>query len=160
MKLITVQLLLCFLTLLIVAKRLDGLGCHLVWRYRHGPGDIVLDGDPAPPRKGTQQPPLFGPCLLWPNGHPSQLLLSSYKQLSLHHVLKTKQTGLKQSRTRLTSSSPRSAGEHHSALLIRVKLRFCTSASPRQSSVLMRSACLPSQFLSLHRSHSRHFTLA
>ena len=22
-----------------------------------GPGDIVLDGDPAPPRKGAQQPP-------------------------------------------------------------------------------------------------------
>jgi len=22
-----------------------------------GPGDIVLDGDPAPPGKGTQQPP-------------------------------------------------------------------------------------------------------
>ena len=34
-----------------------------------GPGDIVLDGDPAPlPNKGAQQPPLFGPCLLWPNG--------------------------------------------------------------------------------------------
>ena len=30
-----------------------------------GPGDIELDGDPAPPRKGAQQPPLFGPCLLW-----------------------------------------------------------------------------------------------
>jgi len=29
-----------------------------------GPGDIVLDGDPAPPRKGVQQPPLFGSCLL------------------------------------------------------------------------------------------------
>ena len=29
------------------------------------PGDIVLDGDPAPPKKGAQlQPPLFGPCLL------------------------------------------------------------------------------------------------
>jgi len=42
-----------------------------------GPGDIVLDGDPAPPRKGAQQPPLFGPRLLWPNGRPSQLLLSS-----------------------------------------------------------------------------------
>jgi len=28
-----------------------------------GPGDIVLDGNPAPPRKGVQQPPLFGPCL-------------------------------------------------------------------------------------------------
>jgi len=43
-----------------------------------GPGDIVLDGDPAPPWKGAQQiPPLFGPCLLWPNGRPSQQLLSS-----------------------------------------------------------------------------------
>ena len=34
-----------------------------------GPGDIVLDGDPAPPRKGAagySSPPLFGPCLLWP----------------------------------------------------------------------------------------------
>jgi len=27
-----------------------------------GPGDIVLDGDPAPQRKRAQQPPLFGPC--------------------------------------------------------------------------------------------------
>jgi len=31
-----------------------------------GPGHIVLDGDPVPPAKGAQQPPLFGPCLLWP----------------------------------------------------------------------------------------------
>jgi len=31
-----------------------------------GPGHIVLDGDPAPPAKMAQQPPLFGPCLLWP----------------------------------------------------------------------------------------------
>jgi len=31
-----------------------------------GLGNIVLDGDPAP-AKGTQ-PPIFGPCLLWPNG--------------------------------------------------------------------------------------------
>ena len=30
------------------------------------PGDIGLQEDPAPP-KGTQ-PPIFGPCLLWPNG--------------------------------------------------------------------------------------------
>ena len=42
-----------------------------------GPGHIVLDGDQAPPPKGAQQPPLFGPCLLWPNGRPSQLLLST-----------------------------------------------------------------------------------
>ena len=70
-----------------------------------GSGDIVLDGDPAPSNKehstphssahvysgqtdvldGTQLPPLgkrhsspclFGPYLLWPNGRPSQLLLS------------------------------------------------------------------------------------
>ena len=35
------------------------------------PGHIVLDGDPAPPpqEKGAvAQPPIFGPCLLWPNG--------------------------------------------------------------------------------------------
>jgi len=25
-----------------------------------GPGDIVLDGGPAPPWKGAHQPPLFG----------------------------------------------------------------------------------------------------
>ena len=42
-----------------------------------GPGDIVLDWDPPPSWKGAQQPPLFGPCLLWPNGRPYQLLLSS-----------------------------------------------------------------------------------
>jgi len=32
------------------------------------PGHIVLDGDPSPlpPAKEAQQPPLFGPCLLWP----------------------------------------------------------------------------------------------
>jgi len=34
-------------------------------QVRLGSGDIVLDGDPAPPpRKGTQQPPTFRP-LLW-----------------------------------------------------------------------------------------------
>ena len=41
-----------------------------------GPGDIVLDGNPALPPKGAQ-PPIFGPCLLWPNGRPSRLLLST-----------------------------------------------------------------------------------
>ena len=28
-----------------------------------GPGHIVLDGDPVPPRKGAQQTPIFGACL-------------------------------------------------------------------------------------------------
>jgi len=34
-----------------------------------GPGDFVLDGDPAPPpQKGEEPTQIFGPCLLWPNG--------------------------------------------------------------------------------------------
>ena len=38
-----------------------------------GPGHIVLDGNPAAP-KGAQPPTrIFYPCLLWPNGRPSQL---------------------------------------------------------------------------------------
>jgi len=38
----------------------------------------VRCGPSSPPPKGAQQqPPLFGPCLLWPNGRPSHLLLSS-----------------------------------------------------------------------------------
>jgi len=32
----------------------------------HGPGDVVLGGDPDP-QKGARLP-VFGPCLLWPNG--------------------------------------------------------------------------------------------
>jgi len=34
-----------------------------------GPDDTLLDGDPAPPsQKGLGRSPIFGPCLLWPNG--------------------------------------------------------------------------------------------
>jgi len=38
-----------------------------------GPEDTVLDRHPAPPQaeRGTAVPPLFGACLLWPNGRPS-----------------------------------------------------------------------------------------
>jgi len=36
------------------------------------PADFVLDGDPAPSQKGGgapgAEPPIFGPCLFWPNG--------------------------------------------------------------------------------------------
>jgi len=35
------------------------------------PGDFVLDGDPAPSPKGAE-PPIFGPHLLWRNGHIDQ----------------------------------------------------------------------------------------
>ena len=31
-----------------------------------GQGDVVLDGVAAPPKRGTA--PVFGRCLLWPNG--------------------------------------------------------------------------------------------
>jgi len=37
-----------------------------------GPDDIVLDGAQLPPKKGPRLP-IFGPCLLWRNGCPSQL---------------------------------------------------------------------------------------
>ena len=45
---------------------------------RLGSGHIVLDGggDPVPLRKGAH-PPIFDPCLLWPSGRPSQLLLNT-----------------------------------------------------------------------------------
>ena len=51
-----------------------------------GPGHIVLDGDPAPPpAKGAQQPPPFGPCLLWPRSPISataELLSTNQKPFS------------------------------------------------------------------------------
>jgi len=40
-----------------------------------GPDDVVLDEGPASSLKGAR-PPIFGPYLSWPNGRPSQLLLS------------------------------------------------------------------------------------
>jgi len=41
-----------------------------------GPGHIVLDGDPVGTQPPQQPLPTLGPCLLWPNGRPSQQLLS------------------------------------------------------------------------------------
>jgi len=35
------------------------------------PGDIVLDGDPAPPKRGTAALPHFS-AVLWPNGWVDQ----------------------------------------------------------------------------------------
>ena len=46
-----------------------------------GPGRIVVNGNPAPP-PGHNHPLIFGPCLLWSNGCPSQLLLSTCLHLS------------------------------------------------------------------------------
>ena len=33
-----------------------------------GPGDFVLDGDPAPSPPKEHSSPILGPYLLWPNG--------------------------------------------------------------------------------------------
>ena len=40
------------------------------WYYGQTAGCIrlPLNGDPVPPTKKGTQPPVFGPCLLWPNG--------------------------------------------------------------------------------------------
>jgi len=37
-----------------------------------GPSHIVLDGDPSPPPGRGHSPPVFGPCLLWPNSFMDQ----------------------------------------------------------------------------------------
>jgi len=42
----------------------------LVMEVGLGPGHIVLDGDPPPPKEA--HPPIFGPYLLWPNGRMDQ----------------------------------------------------------------------------------------
>jgi len=49
-----------------------------------GPGHVVLDRDPVPaPSKGAQLP-IFGLCLLWPNGWMGQdALFSFWEQLGL-----------------------------------------------------------------------------
>jgi len=44
-----------------------------------GPGHVVVHGDPALPPKRGHSHPIFGRCLLWSNGRPSQLLLSTCK---------------------------------------------------------------------------------
>ena len=62
-----------------VARRLDGSRGPHSTEVDLGPGHIVLVGDPATPtrRMGHRYPSLSGPCLLWPNGRPSQLQLST-----------------------------------------------------------------------------------
>jgi len=51
-----------------------------------GPSDIVLEYPVPPPQKGDTVPFLvFGACLLWPHGRPSQLLLSAEHLLYIKH---------------------------------------------------------------------------
>jgi len=65
-----------FQPMFVVAKRLDGLRCQLVRRYASVQATLCWIGTQSPPKKRAQ-PPIFGACLLWPYGCPSQLLLST-----------------------------------------------------------------------------------
>jgi len=47
------------------------------------PGDIVLDWDPDHLKRGTASP-LFGPCLLWPNGWMGQDCMHFHAIINLH----------------------------------------------------------------------------
>ena len=60
-----------------MAKRFDKTRCHLVNGGTPRPRRHCIRWGPSSPQKGAHQPPLFGPFLLWPNGRPFQLLLSS-----------------------------------------------------------------------------------
>ena len=61
----------------IVTKQLDGYGSSFHWYGGRSRPRPQLPPATPPPENGHSSPPLFGRCLLWPNGHPSQLLLSS-----------------------------------------------------------------------------------
>jgi len=58
-----------------IAKRLDGFATWYGGRPR--PMASLCYMGTQLPHKGHSRP-IFGPCLLWPNGLPSQLLLSSF----------------------------------------------------------------------------------
>ena len=57
-----------FRPMFIVAKRLDGLRCHLVWMQASAQATLCPMGTQLP--RGPH--PIFSPCLLWPNGWMDQ----------------------------------------------------------------------------------------
>ena len=63
-------------SLSLVAKRLDGSRCHLVRRQASVQAAFVTCG-PSSLLPRVPQTPILGPYLLWINGRPSQLLLST-----------------------------------------------------------------------------------
>ena len=56
---------------------LNGSRCHLVQMEASTQATLCYMGIQLLPIRGTCSLPIFGPCLLWPNGRPSQLLLST-----------------------------------------------------------------------------------
>jgi len=78
LSVLSCHVLLLSVTLVYCGQTVGWIKMKLGMEVGLSPGDIVLDGDPDPPERGTAAPPpLFGPCLLWQNGRPSQLLLST-----------------------------------------------------------------------------------
>jgi len=60
-----------FQPMFVVARRLDGLRCHLVWRQASA--QATLMGTQFPQiKKGHRPHPIFGPCVVWPNGWMDQ----------------------------------------------------------------------------------------
>jgi len=57
--------------------KISGIRILLGTEVGLSPGNIVLDGDPASPSERGTADPDFSVCLLWPNGRPSQQLVSS-----------------------------------------------------------------------------------
>ena len=51
------------------------------------PSDIVLDGDPAPLSQKGAEPPIFGPCLVWPNGWMDKMPLVMEVGLGPGHIV-------------------------------------------------------------------------
>ena len=59
----------------VVAKRLDGLRCHLVWRQAAAQSTLCSMGTELTPEKKAHHPhphQFYGSCLLWPNGWMDQ----------------------------------------------------------------------------------------
>jgi len=64
----------------VAAKWLNGLKCHLVWRYASAQATLCYMGTQLSPQKRAQPPPAnFRPCLLWPNGWMHQVPLIGAK---------------------------------------------------------------------------------
>jgi len=64
----------CLVMLVYCGQTAGWINMPLGTRYRPRPRwQCVRRGPSSPPRKGVQQPSLFGPCM-WPNGRPSQQL--------------------------------------------------------------------------------------
>jgi len=69
-----------------------------------GLGHIVLDRNPASLPDGAQ-PPIFGPCLLWLNGRPSQLLRKSLYDIFMYVKVKNCKNHKKAILTTITLTS-------------------------------------------------------